>query len=265
VEVRWTTQTKALEEGAIAFFGDKYENDVRTINIGDHWSFELCGGTHMSATGGIGAFFITAEFSIGSGLRRIEAQTGKGAEAYLRERFGLLERLSGRLRVPVAELGTRLEAQITELEEARRTVARLEREALLGGSAQTATEQVQDVDGVRLIVDVKQGANAKALRDVGDHLRDRLGSGIVVVGSVVDDRPTVIAMVTKDLVAQGYSAGDIVREVAKRMGGGGGGRADVAQAGGRDASQMEAALAAVPEIVRAVQPAGADGPASQAS
>ncbi|MFW6174751.1 MAG: alanine--tRNA ligase, partial [Chloroflexota bacterium] len=253
VEVHHTTYRQAIEEGALAFFGDTYSNRVRTIKIDFPWSYELCGGTHMDWTGGIGAFVIVSEYSIGSGMRRIEALTGKGAEEFIWNRFRMLDELAEKARVPVGDLGSRVESQMKELEEARRTITRLEREALMGnGQSRSIHELVQDVDGVKVLVDVKNGANQKALREVGDRLRDQLGSGIVVLGSVVEDRPTIIVMVTKDLVAQGYNAGDIVNEIASRMDGRGGGRPDMAQAGGRDASKMDDAVAAVPEIIRAV-------------
>ncbi|MCH7593705.1 MAG: alanine--tRNA ligase, partial [Chloroflexi bacterium] len=205
VGVEWTSYKEAIDRGALAFFGDKYEADVRTVLIDYPWSYELCGGTHMAHTGGIGAFFITSEYGIGSGTRRLEALTGKGAEQHTWERFGLLAEISEKLRTPVPELRTRIESQLDELDEARRTVARLEREALLGGGpAADVTDSAVDVDGTKVVVIEKSGVNAKALRELGDHLRDWLGSGIVVVGGALDDKPMVIAMVTKDLVEQGY-------------------------------------------------------------
>ncbi|MCH7907697.1 MAG: hypothetical protein IIB26_09735, partial [Chloroflexi bacterium] len=251
VDVQWTSYKEAIDAGALAFFGDKYEADVRTIRIDYPWSYELCGGTHMAHTGGIGAFFITSEYGIGSGTRRLEALTGKGAEEYLWERFGLLANLSERLRVPVTELDARIETHMGELVEARRTVERLERDALLGGGpAADVTDSAVDVDGTKVVVVEKSGVNAKALRELGDHVRDRLGSGVVVVGGVLDDKPMVIAMVTKDLIEQGHDAGVIVKGLAKLMKGRGGGRADVAQAGGNDASLLADALKAAPDVIR---------------
>ncbi|MDA1257441.1 MAG: alanine--tRNA ligase [Chloroflexi bacterium] len=256
VQVNITSYKEAIDAGALAFFGDKYEADVRTIRIDYPWSYELCGGTHMAHTGGIGAFFITSEYGIGSGTRRLEALTGRGAEDYLWERFGLLADISEKLRVPVPELGARIETQLGELDEARRTVARLEREALLGGGpAADAAETAVDVDGTKVLVIEKSGVNSKTLRELGDHLRDRLGSGIVVVGGVIDDKPTVIVMVTKDLVEQGHNAGQIVNGIAAFMNGRGGGRADVAQAGGNDAALLSNALKEAPNVVRSVRAA----------
>jgi alanyl-tRNA synthetase len=259
VNVEYTSYREAIDRGALAFFGDKYEADVRTIQIDAPWSYELCGGTHMAHTGGIGAFFITSESGIGSGTRRLEALTGKGAEEHMRERFGLLADLSSKLRTPVPDLSARIETQLDELDEARRNVARLEREALLGGgggSGPSAAESAVDVDGTKVVVLQKSGVNAKALRELGDHLREQLGSGIVVVGGELEGKPTVITMVTKDLVDQGHNAGEIVKGIAQIMNGRGGGRADVAQAGGNDASLLSKALEEAPNVVRAARSNG---------
>ena len=252
VGVEWTSYREAIDRGALAFFGDKYEADVRTILIDYPWSYELCGGTHMSHTGGIGAFFITSETGIGSGTRRLEALTGKGAEEYMWERFGMLADISDKLRTPVTDLSKRIATQISELDEARRTVERLERDALLGGggTGPAAHETAVDVDGAKVLVMEKSGVNAKGLRELGDHLREQLGSGIVVVGGASDGKPTVITMVTSDLVEQGHNAGVIVKGIADIMGGRGGGRADIAQAGGNDASLLGKALEEAPNVVR---------------
>ncbi|MFP6679176.1 MAG: alanine--tRNA ligase [Dehalococcoidia bacterium] len=252
VGVEWTSYREAIDRGALAFFGDKYEADVRTILIDYPWSYELCGGTHMSHTGGIGAFFITSETGIGSGTRRLEALTGKGAEEYMWERFGMLADISDKLRTPVTDLSKRITTQISELDEARRTVERLERDALLGGggTGPAAHETAVDVDGAKVLVMEKSGVNAKGLRELGDHLREQLGSGIVVVGGASDGKPTVITMVTSDLVEQGHNAGVIVKGIADIMGGRGGGRADIAQAGGNDASLLGKALEEAPNVVR---------------
>ncbi len=251
VNVEYTSYTEAIDRGALAFFGDKYEADVRTIQIDAPWSYELCGGTHMAQTGGIGAFFITSEAGIGSGTRRLEALTGKGAEDHLWERFGMLADISDKLRTPVPELNARIMSQLDELDEARRNVARLEREALLGGggSGPSAAEQAKLINGIKVVVDRKDGVNAKGLRELGDHLRNQIGSGIVVVGSVFEGKPIVITMVTKDLVEDGVDAGEFVNAIGQLMNGRGGGRADVAQAGGSDGSLLTNALDAAPDVI----------------
>ena len=251
VSVEYTSYREAIDRGALAFFGDKYEADVRTIQIDGTWSYELCGGTHMAHTGGIGAFFITSEAGIGSGTRRLEALTGKGAEDHLWERFGILADISEKLRTPVLEMNARIESQLDELDEARRNVARLEREALLGGggSGPSASEQAKLINGIKVVVNRKDGVNAKGLRELGDHLRNQIGSGIVVVGSVFEGKPIVITMVTKDLVGKGIDAGEFVNAIGERMNGRGGGRPDVAQAGGSDGSLLTNALDAAPDVI----------------
>ena len=251
VNVEYTSYREAIDRGALAFFGDKYEADVRTIQIDGTWSYELCGGTHMAYTGGIGAFFITAEAGIGSGTRRLEALTGKGAEDHLWERFGMLSDISDKLRTPVPELNARIVSQLGELDDARRNVARLEREALLGGggSGPSASEQAKLINGIKVVVDRKDGVNAKGLRELGDHLRNQIGSGIIVVGSVFEGKPTVITMVTKDLVEKGVDAGVVVNAIGQLMNGRGGGRADVAQAGGSDGALLTNALDAAPDVI----------------
>jgi len=251
VNVEYTSYTEAIDRGALAFFGDKYEADVRTIQIDAPWSYELCGGTHMAQTGGIGAFFITSEAGIGSGTRRLEALTGKGAEDHLWERFGMLADISDKLRTPVPELNARIMSQLDELDEARRNVARLEREALLGGggSGPSAAEQAKLINGIKVVVDRKDGVNAKGLRELGDYLRNQIGSGIVVVGSVFEGKAIVITMVTKDLVEEGVDAGEFVNAIGQLMNGRGGGRADVAQAGGSDGSLLTNALDAAPDVI----------------
>ena len=251
VRVEYTSYREAIDRGALAFFGDKYEADVRTIQIDGTWSYELCGGTHMAHTGGIGAFFITSEAGIGSGTRRLEALTGKGAEDHLWDRFGILADISEKLRTPVLEMNARIESQLDELDEARRNVARLEREALLGGggSGPSASEQAKMINGIKVVVNRKDGVNAKGLRELGDHLRNQIGSGIVVVGSVFEGKPIVITMVTQDLVGKGIDAGEFVNAIGQRMNGRGGGRPDVAQAGGSDGSLLANALDAAPDVI----------------
>ncbi|NQW15862.1 MAG: alanine--tRNA ligase [Chloroflexi bacterium] len=257
VDVEWTTYSKAVANGALAFFGDKYdESSVRTVLIDAPWSYELCGGTHCSRTGDIGSFFILTEQGIGSGIRRIEAFTGVGAEDVISERLHALDEMSSAFQSPVAELTERMESLRAESEASRRKVAELEAALLrasVGGGAETDAPEAFDLNGTTINLQVKRvdAPNIDALRKTGDFLRDKMSSGIVVLGSEIDERPMVIAMVTKDLVTDGFHAGNIAKQVAQIMGGGGGGRPDTAQAGGRDSSKLDEALASVKEIVSA--------------
>ena len=257
VNVEWTTYREAVANGALAFFGDKYdESDVRTILIDAPWSYELCGGTHCSRTGDIGSFFILTEQGIGSGIRRIEAFTGVGAEDLVSERLHALDELSSVFQTPVAELKDRMDSLRSEGEASRRKVGELEAALLrasVGGGTETEAPDTLELNGSIINLQVKRvdAPNIDVLRKTGDFLRDKMSSGIVVLGSEIDNRPMVIAMVTKDLVTEGFHAGNIAKQVAQIMGGGGGGRPDIAQAGGRDASKLDEALASVKEIVAA--------------
>ena len=251
VQKRETTFREATQKGALAFFGDRYGDRVRVveINTAKPFSMEVCGGTHVAHTGQIGYLHILSEGSIGSGLRRIEAVTGRAAERLIWEHTGLLESLAQRLQTTPAELEQRAEALLREAEQARKVQAAVQRDASRT-EAQQLLSQVQQVDGVSVLSVRASASSADGLRQMGDWLRDKLGSGVVVLGNVLNDRPTLVAMVTRDLVERGLHAGEIVRQAAQVMGGGGGGRAEVAQAGGKRPEKLDAALASVAELVR---------------
>ena len=244
------TYARAVERGALAFFGDKYDDTVRLIEIanGATFSFEVCGGTHVHRTGELGAVYVLGESSIGSGLRRIEAISGRGAERVVKDRFSSEAAVASLLNTSVAGVEERVKGLLEELDAARRANEVLERRA----SAQSAhglLDLKQDVDGVTVLASSVEASNVDAMRDMGDWLRDKLGSGVVVLGAVIGGRPVLVAMVTPDLVSRGHSASDIVKGAAKAIGGGGGGRPDVAQAGGRRADGLEEALGLVHRLV----------------
>ena len=244
-EKRETTYREAMAGGALAFFGERYPDRVRVLEIGD-FSYEVCGGTHVDRSGQIGTFRITNETGIGSGLRRIEAVTGRGADAWIDERSRWLDEVSKQLQVPPAEASQRLTNLLDEMERARRVLTASRRDASLK-QVESLLHQVRQVNGVPTLAAQVSSSSAEALREMGDWLRDKMGSGIVALGSVFNDRPSVVVMVTPDLVDKGYRAGDIAKAAARQMGGGGGGRPELAQAGGREASQLPAALEAVVE------------------
>ena len=256
VEVHWTTYSKAVDGGALAFFGDTYEHEVRTIKIDAPWSYELCGGTHMNSTGGIGVFLMVSQSSIGSGIRRIEALTGIGAEQSVAARFELVDKLSSRLRVAPDALLERVDALTEELDQATRRAERLEEQLLrttVQGDGDTATKHDFDLrlngNVVPVRVRMVPASNVNAMRRTGDLLRDQIGSGIVILGSVVSERPVVVAMVSKDLASGSLHAGDIAKAVAATIGGGGGGSAETAQAGAKDPSRISEALAKTEQAV----------------
>jgi alanyl-tRNA synthetase len=197
-------------------------------------SAELCGGTHVAATGEIGLFYIISESSIGAGLRRIEAVTGRGAEAYLNERLADLQKNADNLE---AELDN-LRKQVLSLE---RELARLRAESLLA--------QAEVIKGVRVLIARVPSSRLEILREMSDFIRDKLGSAVVVLGTVYEDKPTFLAAVTQDLVAKGYNAGEIVKQVAQVTGGGGGGKPDMAQAGGKQKDKLDEALKLVKGLI----------------
>jgi alanyl-tRNA synthetase len=250
-------QRDALARGALAFFGERYGDTVRTVQIGDPdegseetpASFELCGGTHLDRTGQIGFFHVVSEGSVGTGVRRIEAVTGRGYEAFVAARLRALDEAAAKLKSTAEEVPERIDALLAQAEEAKRASSAGQRDASLR-EAEELLAKAEQVGGVTVLATRTTAPDEDAMRTTGDWLRDKLGSGIVVLGGVFGDRPSVIAMVTQDLVDRGYSAGDIVKAAATPMGGGGGGRPQVAQAGGKEPSKLQDALDAAVASVR---------------
>ena len=246
------TYQEAIRRGALAFFGDRYDDRVRLVEIanGDTFSFEVCGGTHVGSTGEVGAVYVLGESSIGAGMRRIEAVSGRAAERLVWERFNRDKRVGSKLVAAVDDIEDRVQRLLDERDELQRENEALQRRLSLQ-SADGLLDSAQDVEGVAVLAVRTSVSNADSLREMGDYLRDKLGSGVVVLGSVINDRPMLVAMVTSDLIeAKGLNAADIARGAARAVGGGGGGRAEVAQAGGRDAGKLDDALALVPGLVR---------------
>jgi len=254
-----TTYAEAVRQGALAFFGDKYGDVVRVVSMAkadtsgsaedQPFSLEVCGGTHVTATGQVGTLFVLGESSIGGGMRRIEAVTGRAAEQLFVEQTATLDALSQKLQTPLADLEARLDSFIRDTEELRRRLAALERTSLRAEAEDILTRTL-DVDGVKVVAARTSAPSPDAMREMGDFMKAKLSSVVVVLAAVVDGSPILVAMVTPDLVAKGLHAGDMARDTAKVLGGGGGGRPDMAQAGGRDASKLEEALKGVPDLVR---------------
>lgn len=264
-----TTYQKAIEEGAIALFGEKYADRVRVVAICEPeadrcFSKELCGGTHCHRTGEIGSFVIVSESGIGSGLRRIEALTGGSAVRWVRERLSALEAAASAAGGPPAELPAKLTALREELDDLRRRLEAAQR-SHAREVAMSLLERKRQMNSVSLVAEVVPAASAESLRDMGDYVRARLGAGTaVILGADVGGRPQFVAMATPEAVAAGFDAGAIIRAAAKVTGGGGGGRPEMAQAGGRDVTKLAEAIAvAVQEVEKAVgassPPAGRPG------
>jgi alanyl-tRNA synthetase len=249
VETELMQLEAAKAKGAMALFGEKYDDEVRVLTMGEGFSVELCGGTHARRTGDIGLLKIVAESGIASGVRRIEAVTGAQALNWINSNEQALGEIAALLK------GSRESAldKVRGLNErARQLEKELERLASKLASAQSGDllSQVQEVNGIKVLAAKLDGVEPKALRDTLDQLKNKLGSGVVVLLTAQDDKVSLIAGVTKDLTGK-VKAGDLVRELASRLGGKGGGRPDMAQGGGTDVSAVPAALQAVPELVAA--------------
>ena len=247
IVTRVVTYDEALKSGAIALFGEKYGDLVRVVSAED-FAAELCGGTHLRSTGEIGFFHVVSESSIGSGLRRIEAVTGRGAEAYIRERLDVLAALADLLAARPGEELPRAEALQGELRIERRTVQELQRQ-VAAHSVEALLSRVVDVQGAKVLAAQVEVGDVNALRDLSDRFRDKLGSAVVALGAVIDGRPLVVVAITPELVSRGLHAGKLAGAAAARMGGGGGGKPNMAQAGGKDAARLPEALSAVQELV----------------
>jgi len=243
---------QAIAEGAIALFEEKYGEEVRMLEIGEPAiSKELCGGTHVSSTGEISVFLITSESSIGTGLHRIEAITGRKAESLIESRLTALQSVAKEVEGSLDEVPNKVKTLISELEAERKRVLSLERE-LSRRIAEDLPGQAEQVSGVTVLAAKVPALSMPILREMGDTLRDRLKSAIVVLATVYNGKPNFLAMVTPDLIAKGFHAGDIINQVAKVTGGGGGGKAAMAQAGGKDAAKIDEALQLVYKLIQKV-------------
>jgi len=247
VTARESSFDDAVRGGAVALFGEKYGDRVRVVTV-EGFSSELCGGTHLGATGQIGSFLIVGESSIGAGLRRIEALTGRGAETYIRGRMDALESLTRVLSARPGEELQRAEDLVEQLRARRRIIGQLQRQ-IARRDVDSLLGEAVEVKGAKVLAVQVEAVDASALREMCDRFRDRLGSAVVALGALVNERPLLVVGVTQDLVAKGLHAGELASIAAQRMGGGGGGRPNMAQAGGGDASRLSEALDALPPLV----------------
>jgi alanyl-tRNA synthetase len=249
VSTEFTTLEEARRRGAMALFGEKYGDEVRLVSIGG-WSMELCGGTHLENIGRIGVFKITDEESVAAGVRRITAVTGAGALAYLHEEEDRLAEVCKSLKATPDTLVARIENLQREAKDLRKQLSEARSLTKRGGGLDDILARIEAVDGVPCVAAEVEGADANALREACDAAKQKQVSLVIVLGSVEGDKVNLVAAATKDLVAKGIHAGNLVREVAKEVGGGGGGRPDLGQAGGKNPDALPAALAKVPELVR---------------
>jgi alanyl-tRNA synthetase len=248
-----TTEVLPIEEarqrGAVHMFGEKYGDKVRVVRIGGE-SLEFCGGTHVRRAGDIGLFKIVSEGGIAQGVRRIEAVTGAGALAWVQRLEHDLAKTASLLRRTPAEVPAAVDKLLGELRAREKEIADLQRKLATGGAGRDILAGVQEIDGVRVLATRSDIADPRALRDVGDALRDKLKSGVLVLLGVGEGKVSILTMVTKDLTSR-YHAGKLAGALAEIVGGRGGGRPDMAQAGGSDPSKVDVALGRVPELLRA--------------
>jgi alanyl-tRNA synthetase len=236
---------EAQKSGAMMLFGEKYGDEVRVLDIGT--SRELCGGTHVARTGDIGFFKIVGEGGVAAGIRRVEAVTGRGALAFVQAQEATLAAAAAALKAPVAEVETKIAQLIESARATDKELARLKAKAAASAGDDLAGSAV-DVKGTKVLAVALDGADVKALRETMDKLKDKLGSAAIVLGSVADGKVTLIAGVTSDLIGR-VKAGELVNHVAQQVGGKGGGRPDMAQAGGTDPAGLPAALKSVQAFV----------------
>lgn len=256
---KYMPYSQAIAQGATALFGEKYGDTVRVVSIGEApehgnvYTRELCGGTHVERTGQIGPFVLLGESSIGSGVRRIEALTGHGAAEFIRKRLDDWQALADKLGAPPEQVPARVLSLEAQLHEKEKVITELRRKIGLA-QVEELLQQVSPVDtssGVPIVATEVDAASTDHLREMVDLIRDRLGSGVIVLGAVIDEKPQIVAAVTPDLVEEhGLDAGTLAREVGKQVGGGGGGRPTLGQAGGTDVTRLPEALDRIKELIR---------------
>jgi alanyl-tRNA synthetase len=232
----------AIRAGAMALFGEKYGDRVRVLAMGD-FSTELCGGTHVRRTGDIGLFKIVSESGVAAGIRRVEAVTGEGALAWVQAQEDRLHEAAAALKAPAAEVPARIAQILESVKSLERELARL-KSKVAASQGDDLASQAADVKGIKVLAATLEGADAKTLRETLDKLKDKLGSAAIVLAAADGGRVSLIAGVTADLIAK-VKAGDLVNYVAQQVGGKGGGRPDMAQAGGTEPGRLPDALASV--------------------
>ena len=239
---------EAMESGAMSLFGEKYDSEVRVLNIGAGFSTELCGGTHVSHSGDIGLFKIISETGIAAGVRRIEAVTGQGALAWVDESESRLNRIAKSLKSDRENIESRLEIVLERSRKLEKEVEQL-KSKLASSAGDDMASDAEEIDGIMVLAKHLDGADPKTLRETVDQLKNKLGTAALVLATVKDGKVSLIAGVSKDATDR-IKAGELVNFVAQQVGGKGGGRADMAQAGGIDPAGLDSALASVPDWVK---------------
>ena len=258
VEMKETRYSDAINEGALSFFGDKYGAEVRVVGIGsnreeqgessEYFSKEMCGGTHLYRTGELGLFLILTENSIGAGMRRIEAISGSTSESTARNNFTTLSKLSKTLDSPNEGINEKIKSVLNELDSERKKNESLERRLALR-DAETLVNQAIEIDGSLVLSAAVNVNSGESLREVGDYLKNKLQNGIIILGSVIKGRPMLVVMVTSDQVSKGFDAKEIIKTGSEIIGGGGGGKPEMAQAGGQYEEKLNEALKMMSRMV----------------
>lgn len=250
LNIKQKSLTEAINEGAMALFGEKYGEVVRTITIGDEeiFSYELCGGTHVDETGHIGTFIITSEGSAAAGIRRIEAVTGRVAYEIIRKRSLLLKNISSELEASPENILEKIEHLHLSLDNLKKENAKLKL-LIAKTTFISELENAQTIKGTPVVGKIIPEADTETLRLMTDLFREKFSSGVVVVATVQENRPMIVACVTDDLVSRGLHAGQLVKFLASFVGGGGGGRPNMAQAGGKDPEKLDFAMTKIYEYV----------------
>jgi alanyl-tRNA synthetase len=247
VSIQEESFEEAIRQGALAFFGDKYGDRVRVVKIGD-FSTELCGGTHVQRSGEIGIFKLHFEEGIAAGVRRVEAFTGEGALDLIRTYEQRIKEISELVRTSADDAVDKVKKLFERQRELEKEIEKL-RGAFGKNRIPELLARKQSIDGISVLITQVDGIDAKQLREIADQVKERLGSGVLVLASVGDNNVNLVASVTPDLVRR-YHAGNIIKELARMVGGGGGGRPDFAQAGGKEPAKIDAALRRAEELIR---------------
>ncbi|MEC1757821.1 alanine--tRNA ligase [Schinkia azotoformans] len=250
VEISHKGIKEAKEMGAMALFGEKYGDIVRVVKVGDY-SLELCGGCHVSNSAQIGLFKIVSESGIGAGTRRIEAVTGQGAYLLMNDQINILKDAANKLKTNLKEVPARVEALHGEIRQLQRENESLSAK-LSNIESSNLVNEVKEINGVKLLAKKVNVKDMNSLRTMVDDLKGKLGSAVIILGAVSGEKVNLTAGVTKDLIEKGYHAGKLIKEVATRCGGGGGGRPDMAQAGGKNPEQLVDALNYAEEWMKSI-------------
>lgn len=237
---------KAIKSGALAFFGDKYGDEVRVMSMGD-FSIELCGGTHVAATGEIGLFKIVGQSAVGAGVRRIEAVVGTEGMNYVRAMEDQVHQISDKLGASSKDVVVKLDKYLTQVKGLEKEVESL-KARLISGQAGAVAEKIEEIKGIKVLTLQPEVSDKKLLRKLSDDMLKKVGSGVVVIGAAENGKARLIVRVTPDLTDK-YKAGDLIKKLAPIVGGKGGGRPDMAEAGGDDASKLPELFKELPKLL----------------